>query len=586
MTLRLIVSLFTAAAFAFTQPPAPSQSNSSSPDKKGALEGKVLSLSGEPLRKATLHLRIVGGPPGQNTAGRPIQTSNYTITTDATGKFLFEDIDSGRYTLFVEHFGYVQQFYGARAPNRPGLPLNLVEGGHLTGLTITMTPQAIISGKVEDEDGDPISAVQVMVYRVGYQGGQKQFLPAGNVSVNPDGTFMAGNLEPGHYYLSASDTRPMMMGGVAERSGTKTPEVGYVTTYYPGTADQSAATPIDIAAGSETRGVEIRLIKARMYQIRGKVTGLPYDSGSINLTLMPRDRSAQFNPIRMRQAFVQAHDGSFTFRNITPGSYTIQSNRRPVSNTGRPPGLLAYFPVTVTDQDLDGITVPLGPGIDINGTIRIEAGPQTTQGITAGTSALSPRFRIGLQMMDGNFGGQNVQTGDDGTFEIHGLVPGKFRVNVAGQPGGSYVKYIHFGGLDVTHDDLDLTSGSGGALEVLFSPKAADLSGFARNENGDAVPNASVTLWTPGRTANSAPDAPRVANTDQNGSFQLSNLAPGEYRIAAWEDIEPGLAQNPEFRALFESKAAKVTLQESAHATVEIKLIGRDATVAEAAKLP
>src|SRR5258707_15122494 len=168
MTLRLIVSLFTAAAFAFTQTPAPSQSNSSSPDKSGALEGKVLSLSGEPLRKATLHLRTVGGPPGQNTAGRPIQTSSYAITTDATGKFLFEDIDSGRYTLFADRFGYVQQFYGARAPNRPGLPLNLVEGGHLTGLTITMTPQAIISGKVEDEDGDPISGAQVMVYRLGY----------------------------------------------------------------------------------------------------------------------------------------------------------------------------------------------------------------------------------------------------------------------------------------------------------------------------------------------------------------------------------------------------------------------------------
>jgi sarcosine oxidase gamma subunit len=88
------------------------------------------------------------------------------------------------------------------------------------------------------------------------------------------------------------------------------------------------------------------------------------------------------------------------------------------------------------------------------------------------------------------------------------------------------------------------------------------------------------------RSANGVLDAPRGANTDQSGSFQLSNLAPGEYRIAAWEDIEPGLAQNPEFRALFESKAAKVTLQESAHATVEIKLIGRDATVAEAAKLP
>jgi len=165
-------------------------------------------------------------------------------------------------------------------------------------------------------------------------------------------------------------------------------------------------------------------------------------------------------------------------------------------------------------------------------------------------------------------------------------VPEKFRLNIQGQPQGSYVKHIQFGGVDITHDYLDLTSGSGGTLEILLSPKAASVSGVVRNANGDPVPNVPVTLWTPGQPGNGVYDPPRGANTDASGAFTLSNLAPGEYRVAAWEDIEPGLVQNPDFRARFESSAAKVVLQESSQATVDLRVVSGDTILAEMAKLP
>ena len=44
---------------------------------------------------------------------------------------------------------------------------------------IMLTPQGVIGGKVEDEDGDPLAFASVTVYRRGYQGGQKQLVRAG-----------------------------------------------------------------------------------------------------------------------------------------------------------------------------------------------------------------------------------------------------------------------------------------------------------------------------------------------------------------------------------------------------------------------
>jgi hypothetical protein len=274
---------------------------------------------------------------------------------------------------------------------------------------------------------------------------------------------------------------------------------------------------------------------------------------------------------------------------LAPGTYVISSNRNGPVTSGQLSPSVAYSQLTITDQDLDGVAVPLGPGIDLTGTISMEgAQPPTQQTAMGQNPSLPPKLnlRIGLQIVGGSFGGPGAQAKDDGTFEAHGLVPEKYRVSIIGQPQGSYVKHVLFGGVDITHDNLDLTSGSRGALAILLSPKAADLTGVVRNENGDSVPNISVTLWSPGRPANGFHDPPRVANTDASGGFQLTNLAPGEYRVAAWEDIEPGLVQNPDFRARFESTATKATLTESSSTTVEMKVIRRDTILAEMGKLP
>ena len=132
---------------------------------------------------------------------------------------------------------------------------------------------------------------------------------------------------------------------------------------------------------------------------------------------------------------------------------------------------------------------------------------------------------------------------------------------------------------------LDLTGGSGGALDILLSPNAADVTGVVRNDKGETIPGVLVTLWSPGQAPAGTADSYRFANTDQSGGFRLSNLAPGEYRIVAWEDIEPGLAQDPDFRKRFESQAASVTLRDNSHDTADVKLIAKDAIEAEAAKV-
>src|SRR5437773_1013524 len=86
-----------------TAPPAAAP-NPDKPKEKSKVEGRVISLAtGEPVRKATLRMRGVVTTAITNSADVP----NYTSTTDNEGKFLFEDIEPGRYMLSAERAGFV-----------------------------------------------------------------------------------------------------------------------------------------------------------------------------------------------------------------------------------------------------------------------------------------------------------------------------------------------------------------------------------------------------------------------------------------------------------------------------------------------
>jgi hypothetical protein len=69
-----------------------------------------------------------------------------------------------------------------------------------------------------------------------------------------------------------------------------------------------------------------------------------------------------------------------------------------------------------------------------------------------------------------------------------------------------------------------------------------------------------------------------MTTTDQNGQFTLQGIAPGEYKLFAWEDIEPGRYMDPEFLKPHESKAQKIVIKAKGQQQVSIEQISSEAT--------
>jgi hypothetical protein len=167
---------------------------------------------------------------------------------------------------------------------------------------------------------------------------------------------------------------------------------------------------------------------------------------------------------------------------------------------------------------------------------------------------------------------------NDQTFKLTNLSRDAYDINVFGLPDGFYLKAIRLGQQDVTESGVDFTQGvSAEQLTVVINPNGGQIDGAVQNAKGDSAVGATVTL-IPDAEHRSISWLNKTANTDQNGHFTIKGVRPGEYKVYAWEDIEQGAQQDPGFMKPHESAGEAVSVKESSHETVQLKLIPSENT--------
>src|SRR5262245_4778348 len=167
------------------------------PEDRGSISGYIVKMgTGEPLSKAIVTLSLYNG--GRN--------QSYTVTTSTGGQFTFQNLDPGQYRLSASRNGYVRMEYGARSPNRSGLPIGVNPGQRLADIILQLMPAGTISGRVYDRDGEPLANVNVEALKYSYQEGQRVMNVVQTGRTNDLGEYRLFWLQPGQYFVSATPT--------------------------------------------------------------------------------------------------------------------------------------------------------------------------------------------------------------------------------------------------------------------------------------------------------------------------------------------------------------------------------------------
>jgi hypothetical protein len=327
------------------------------------------------------------------------------------------------------------------------------------------------------------------------------------------------------------------------------------------------AATLEVRTGDDLAGLDITLQSTRAVRVRGRIlsvtTGKATSHG-VMVALQPRDLGVRsYYP--SAQTYVEDPEGSFELRGVVPGAYVLSA----VASDGER-RFHARLPLDVGASDIDGLIVPLGTAIDIPGRLQWEGPPANKE--NAAHVALEPRE----QSIFGG-GGWSVVT-PDGKFALKNVADGDYRLRVLDAEEDCYLKSARWGGEDVLEDGLSIASGKiPGPLEIVLNCAGGTLEGVVLDEQGRPAAEARVVLVPEGERR-SQPHLFKSATPDQYGHFVMKGIAPGDYKLFAWEEVESGAYLDPEFLKRYEEKGKSVTMGENSKQTVQLQLIPAEKT--------
>ncbi len=138
-------------------------------------------------------------------SGSELELSRTTITTDE-GRFTFDSLPAGRYTVSASKDGYASLAFGAVRPGRPG-GLVTVAAGEVRQIRMQLPRGAVITGMLRDPQGDPAPGIPVVVLsrRFAPASGEQRLVPVPGINVSTDdrGIYRVFGLAAGSYLVTA-----------------------------------------------------------------------------------------------------------------------------------------------------------------------------------------------------------------------------------------------------------------------------------------------------------------------------------------------------------------------------------------------
>jgi len=524
--------------------------------KTGRLVGRVTAGdTGRPILRAQVALIRV-------SETRPFSF----VFTDDTGQYSFEQVAEGRYTLLVYKPGaYLETFYGRTTPDTPPKILPITAGTE-TRIDVALPRAGVISGRIFDENGEPLPYAQIVLARppgttapsdqqtntpplivstVSSTSGFSRVMTQPGAMTNDRGEFRLFGLAPGEYMLYAN---PQMLQGDQRR---------HAPVYYPGVVDAAAAERIRILPGQEIVNLDFTLRLTPRVTVAGIVLspeGDPIRGGNLAL------HGTVLNGSILQQIASIKADGSFSFESL-PGQYVLLARHTTLGARPEdryPAHLSLAHPLVVGAEDISGLVLRLTHGASLSGQFVFE-----------GSTRPASASRFSVRVPSGGPGEVVLANrNDDGTFTLRGIESGPRRVSASGAPGWM-LKGIYLNGRDIADQLVEFTDDTTiSGVAVVFTDVVT------RVKIGVQYPaseNSSIVVIFP-EDSSLASDRRIAVRAGSAEPLTIEGLPKGEYLAVAISDVALGALERPDTKLLDRLRAVAQRFEIADAAPVSLTL--------------
>jgi hypothetical protein len=453
-------------------------------------------------------------------------------------------------------------------------------------LTISLTPEALVVGRVVLPSSEPSDEIQLEIYRRQVQDGRAHWISAGSVSTRSNGEFRFAELSAGSYKLLTRellDRDPLTFDPRGQ-------QYGYPPVYFPNARDFDAAQTIQLAAGQIFQA-DISLVKHAYYPIKVPVANAGENARGLGIGV-----SAQGH--RGPGYALGYNSRDQTIEGLLPdGNFTLEA-----SSFGTDPasGLLN---ISVKGGPVEGPRMTLVP----NGAISVNVHEEFTPSENTSSERVvihrgGPRRDAYVRLEPADDFGQergagmrNASGPADETLVIEGVQPGRYWVRVDASRG--FVASVTSGTTDLQHHLLVVgPGGSSAPIEITLRDSTAELDGTVEgmptaSASSSASPTASpgTVGFRPGSARFEAPDGSfghvycvplpdssgefKDIGVAPDGKFGPRELSPGTYRVFAFDHREELEYRDPEAMRAYDAKGLLVRLVAGQKEHLQLPLI-------------
>jgi hypothetical protein len=526
-----------------TVPPEASALLKKAESGPGAITGRVVTPSGQPVAGALV----------QVSGNRQVRL----VLADANGRFDAGRFQDGEYRIETGKSGYLTPEFRGPSDSFTARVVQVNADARVHDVDVVLARGGAIAGAVFDGAGEPFQGVLVRAMRLREIAGRTVAAAAGWPRLTDEhGRYRIFGLPPGAYLIVASlnATEPALGGRRAQ---------GFAPVYYPASSHAGSAQTVQVEFENGVTGVDLTFASSSTARVTGRALNAAGDPlpGRVALATSARSRGVVGEP---RFARIE-RDGSFELADVPSGDYVLQAlgERGP----GVPPEFGTEY-ITVAEVDTPPVTIRTAVGATLEGRF-----------VTEGRRLLPLRVQVlhaapldaDRSPPDGR-GPEGLAVHDDGRFYLTGLF-GSMRLTYPA-PAGWYLKSLTIAGVDVTDEAYDFGFGDEiiSGAEIVLSDTGARIGGSAFDLSDRPATEFAVVAFSANRTHwFTGSRHIRWATAGPNGSFEVDGLPAGEYFVAALDALPPGDWQPDALEALVQ-RATRVTAREGQVYTIALRL--------------
>jgi hypothetical protein len=443
--------------------------------------------------------------------------------------------------------------------------------------TISLTPEALVVGRVVLPSAEPSDEIQLEIYRRQVQDGRAHWISAGSVSTRSNGEFRFAELSAGSYKLLTReelDRDPLTFDPRGQ-------QYGYPPVYFPNARDFDAAQTIQLTAGQIFQ-VDISLVKHAYYSIKVAVANAAENVRGLGIVVSAQGHRGPGYALgyNSRDQMIEGllPDGNFT---LEAASFGLNAASGQLN-------------ISVKGAAVEGPRMTLVP----NGAISVNVQEEFTSSENTSSERVAFERRetrrnvyVRLEPAD-DFGQErgagmrNASGAADDSLVIEGVQPGRYWVRVDASRG--FVASVTSGTTDLQHHLLVVgPGGSSAPIEITLRDSTAELDGTV-----EGMPGANASQGTPPPAIQSArmaadgsfghvycvplPDSSgefKDIGVAPDGKFGPRDLSPGTYRVLAFDHREELEYRDPEAMRAYDAKGLLVRLVAGQKEHLQLPLI-------------